>query len=84
MYGYIRLWLGDGLILSSGKKWFRNRRLLTPTFYFEALKHYVKIDNQACDIFLVILQTFLRFLREDKTEVFKFVIFTFIRINSQA
>ena len=74
MYSYVRRWLGDGLVLSTGKKWLRNRKLLTPTFHFEALKHYIKVDNQASEIFLVILK---KFLREDKTEFFKFVILTF-------
>ncbi|XP_077994208.1 leukotriene-B4 omega-hydroxylase 3-like [Glandiceps talaboti] len=52
MYGIIRTWLGDGLLVSKGKKWFRNRRLLTPGFHFDILKPYVKIFNQ-CALDLV-------------------------------
>lgn len=45
-------WLGDGLLLSSGSKWSRNRRLLTPAFHFDILKGYIRVKNEATDIFL--------------------------------
>ena len=47
--GYLPLlpWLGDGLLLSSGDKWFRNRKLLTHGFHFDVLKPYVQIYNEA-------------------------------------
>ncbi|XP_060071024.1 cytochrome P450 4A25-like [Ylistrum balloti] len=45
-------WLGDGLLLSEGKKWERNRRLLTPAFHFDVLKPYAGIYNKVFDIFL--------------------------------
>ena len=42
-------WLGNGLILSEGAYWKRNRRLLTPTFYYQSLKNFVKIINKSTD-----------------------------------
>ena len=52
MYGLIKPWLGDGLLISSGKKWFRNRRLLTPAFHYEILKQYVGVYNSCTEVLL--------------------------------
>ncbi|XP_033748762.1 cytochrome P450 4F6-like isoform X1 [Pecten maximus] len=51
-YYTITPWLGDGLVLSNGHKWERNRRLLTPAFHFDVLKSYVDLYNEVFDIFL--------------------------------
>ena len=37
-YRFIRPWIGDGLLVSHGQKWLRNRRLLTRAFHFDVLK----------------------------------------------
>ncbi|XP_006631719.2 cytochrome P450 4F3 [Lepisosteus oculatus] len=49
-YGFLRPWLGEGLLLSNGEKWARHRRLLTPAFHFDILKIYVEIFNNSTDI----------------------------------
>ncbi|XP_077990666.1 cytochrome P450 4F4-like [Glandiceps talaboti] len=51
-YDIVRPWLGDGLVLSKGKKWFRNRRLLTPGFHFDILKPYVDIFQESTQVML--------------------------------
>uniref|UniRef100_UPI00398F7E81 ultra-long-chain fatty acid omega-hydroxylase-like isoform X2 n=1 Tax=Pristiophorus japonicus TaxID=55135 RepID=UPI00398F7E81 len=49
-YGFLRPWLGEGLLISKGERWARHRRLLTPAFHFDILKPYVKIFNQSTGI----------------------------------
>ena len=44
-YRILDPWLGDGLLISRGAKWRRNRRLLTPAFHYEILKPYVSVYN---------------------------------------
>ena len=52
-YSFGLPWLGDGLLISGGQKWARNRRLLTPAFHFDVLKPYMDVNNVCSDILLV-------------------------------
>ena len=49
-YNMLRPWLGDGLLLSEGSKWSRNRRLLTPAFHYEILNPYIGVYNKCLQI----------------------------------
>ncbi|XP_045173502.2 cytochrome P450 4A24-like [Mercenaria mercenaria] len=49
--------IGEGLLGSNGKKWERNRKLLTPAFHFNILSGYVSVMNKAVDTLTEKLET---------------------------
>ena len=53
LYKVLRPWLGDGLLLSEGAKWKRNRKLITPAFHFGVLKTYINVFNECIDTAMV-------------------------------
>jgi cytochrome P450 family 4 len=50
LYNVLLPWLGNGLLLSSGKKWFNKRKIITPTFHFKILEQFVEVFNRKSDI----------------------------------
>ncbi|XP_066520292.1 cytochrome P450 4F3 [Hoplias malabaricus] len=78
-YGFMRPWLGQGLVLSHGKEWSRQRRLLTPAFHFDILKNYVHIFNQSSDI---MHEKCRRLLTEGKNELDMFEHVTLLTLDS--
>ncbi|XP_078100124.1 cytochrome P450 4F3 isoform X2 [Sander vitreus] len=50
IYGHLRPWLGQSLLLCNGEEWSRRRRLLTPAFHFDILKNYVTKFNTSTNI----------------------------------
>uniref|UniRef100_A0AAQ5Z318 aromatase n=1 Tax=Amphiprion ocellaris TaxID=80972 RepID=A0AAQ5Z318_AMPOC len=63
-YKFLGAWIGDGLLLSKGQKWFRHRRLLTPGFHYEVLKPYV---TQMAESTKVMLNKWESFAKTNKT-----------------
>ena len=44
-YHFLFPWLGQGLLTSSGHKWRKNRKLLTPAFHFKILEDFIPVMN---------------------------------------
>ncbi|XP_017054591.1 cytochrome P450 4d1 isoform X2 [Drosophila ficusphila] len=47
-YSFLGRWLNEGLLVSSGRKWHRRRKIITPAFHFKILEAYVEVfDRQS-------------------------------------
>ncbi|XP_042627896.1 cytochrome P450 4B1 [Cyprinus carpio] len=70
-YKFFIPWLGDGLLVSAGQKWFRHRRLLTPGFHYDVLKPYVKLVSDSTKVMLDKWEVYAK--SEESFELFKHV-----------
>ncbi|KAI6651668.1 Cytochrome P450 4F4 [Oopsacas minuta] len=52
MYGVVKAYLGDGLLISNFDKWQTRRRMLTKGFHYDILKPYVLLYNEVVEVFL--------------------------------
>lgn len=57
-YKFIEYWLGTGLLISTGKKWFARRKVITPTFHFKILEQFVEVFDKHSAIFVSNLAKF--------------------------
>ncbi|XP_073499631.1 cytochrome P450 4B1-like isoform X1 [Phyllobates terribilis] len=51
-YYFLTSWIGKGLLVLSGQKWFQHRKLLTPGFHYDVLKPYVKVTSDSVNVML--------------------------------
>ncbi|KAM8930554.1 cytochrome P450 4A7-like [Pelodytes ibericus] len=63
-YEFIVPWIGRGLLILTGQKWFQHRRLLTPGFHYDVLKPYVKLMS---DSTLVMLDNLEKLIPKQRT-----------------
>lgn len=68
-YNPIKEWLGNGLLISTGRKWFSRRKVLTPAFHFKILEEFVEIFDKSSAIFVNNLEKF----EGQEVDVFPFV-----------
>lgn len=69
-YTFLSRWLGDGLLLSRGKKWFHRRKVITPTFHFKILDQFVEVFDRQSNVFIEQLQ---KYKPDDKFDVYPLV-----------
>uniref|UniRef100_A0A182VPL4 Uncharacterized protein n=3 Tax=Anopheles merus TaxID=30066 RepID=A0A182VPL4_ANOME len=50
LYKFLIPWLGDGLLLSTGQKWFSKRKILTPAFHFKILDQFIEVFHKQSSI----------------------------------
>lgn len=51
-YTFFHRWLGLGLLTSTGEKWQKRRKLLTPAFHFKILEQFLHVFDSASDILI--------------------------------
>ncbi len=52
IYRLLMPWLGEGLLIAEGSKWYRNRHLLTPAFHFSILKPYMAVYKSSVEVLI--------------------------------
>ncbi|XP_060725998.1 cytochrome P450 4A7-like isoform X1 [Tachysurus vachellii] len=70
-YRFVLPWIGEGLLVTAGQKWFRHRRLLTPGFHYDILKPYVKLMGDSAQVMLDKWEVYAR--TEQTFELFQHV-----------
>ncbi|XP_071488181.1 cytochrome P450 4C1-like [Diadema antillarum] len=73
-YDFVKPWLGLGLLLSSGKKWFHRRKMLTPAFHFSILQNFMAVYNEQSIILAEKLDAFAD--RSDLVNIFPLVTYS--------
>nr|AVM18974.1 odorant degrading protein 4 [Holotrichia parallela] len=50
VYRFLHNWLGLGLLTSTGNKWRKHRKIITPAFHFQILEEFIDVFNSESDV----------------------------------
>ncbi|XP_030388342.1 cytochrome P450 4e2-like [Scaptodrosophila lebanonensis] len=56
IYDMLHPWLGLGLLTSSGNKWHKHRKMITPSFHFNILQDFYEVMNESSTKFIAHLK----------------------------
>ncbi|NXQ56872.1 CP4B1 protein, partial [Anthoscopus minutus] len=51
-YKFLVPWIGKGLLILEGSKWFQHRKMLTPAFHYDVLKSYMTLMSDSVKVML--------------------------------
>uniref|UniRef100_A0A8C3JYI9 CP4B1 protein n=1 Tax=Calidris pygmaea TaxID=425635 RepID=A0A8C3JYI9_9CHAR len=51
-YRFLVPWIGKGLLILDGPKWFQHRKMLTPAFHYDVLRSYVSLMSDSVKVML--------------------------------
>lgn len=57
-YQFVKPWLNEGLLISTGKKWYERRKIITPAFHFKILEQFVEVFDRLGTTVVEKLKTF--------------------------
>lgn len=69
-YTYMHNWLGQGLLTSTGEKWRKRRKVITPAFHFKILEQFVDVFDSASNILVQQLQ---KEIEKGSTDIYPYI-----------
>lgn len=69
-YDFLRPWLHQGLLVSTGRKWFGRRKIITPAFHFRILEQFVDVFDAQSNILVKLLS---KYSPEDEVELYPYI-----------
>ncbi|XP_011055130.1 PREDICTED: cytochrome P450 4C1-like isoform X2 [Acromyrmex echinatior] len=73
-YDLLKPWLGNGLLTSTGKQWFHDRKLIGPTFHFSILDQFAVILSEKAEILTKCLEKKIKDNPGKAVDIFPFMI----------
>ncbi|ETN66930.1 cytochrome P450 [Anopheles darlingi] len=69
-YDKVSEWIGNGLLVSRGPKWFSRRKVITPGFHFKILEDFVPSFNRQAEAFCRKLEALAREPGREAIDIF--------------